>query len=189
MKIVTVILGLLCIAAALGSSGNCTGAVGLSGSYAEAIQIEKKIHRIVNEERKKRGLRPLVWDEGLHRIARRHSRDMKERDYFSHDDPEGRSFTDRYRAAGFECRIRVGSTICTGGENILQVSWGNSSLLKDGKLFLDTATEEKIAESVVKRWMASRTHRGNILTPYFRREGIGVAVSEDGRVYVTEDFC
>jgi uncharacterized protein YkwD len=34
--------------------------------------------------------------------------------------------------------------------------------------------------------MNSSGHRKNILTPTYDREGIGVAISADGRVYITE---
>ncbi len=138
---------------------------------------------MINAERKKQGLPGLLWDEDLHSIARKHSQDMERRNFFSHDDPEGRNFSDRYKDALFECRIRTGEAICRGGENISMM------YLEDGKTFLDGDTEDRIAESVVKRWIASKNHRANILTPYFKRQGIGVAISRDGKVYVTEDFC
>jgi hypothetical protein len=31
--------------------------------------------------------------------------------------------------------------------------------------------------------------RKNMLTPAYDREGIGVAISADGKVCITEDFC
>lgn len=43
----------------------------------------------------------------------------------------------------------------------------------------------RVAQNIVRIWC----NRENILTPYFKRQGIGVALSEDGKVYVTETFC
>jgi uncharacterized protein YkwD len=153
------------------------------------MHLEKKIHNMINRERQKKGLPALSWDDSLHRIARQYSQDMVQRNFFSHHDPEGRTFCDRYKAAGFECKIKAGDTICLGAENIAQDNLISASSYKDGTTFLSSNTEDKIAESVVKRWMNSKGHRGNILTPYFKRQGIGVALSEDGKVYITENFC
>ncbi|MGE5300626.1 MAG: CAP domain-containing protein [Acidobacteriota bacterium] len=189
LKIISVILSVLCVVANVESSGRGTRYIRLSGPHADVTNLEKKIHNMINKERKARGLPVLLWDESLHIIARKYSQDMAHRNFFSHDDPEGRSFCDRYRAARFECSIKVGDTICLGAENISQDNLITSAYYKDGKTFLNSNAEDEIAESVVKRWMSSKSHRRNILTPYFKRQGIGVALSEDGKVYITEDFC
>ncbi len=188
LKIISAVLSVICVAAVLESSERDTSSRKPSGAHADISHLEKKIHEMVNTERKKNGLAPLSWDENLHSIARKHSQDMARRNFFSHDDPEGRSFSGRYKDAQFECRIVVGNTIFGGAENISQLYLGNSSLGKDGQNFLNDDIVDKVAESVVKRWMGSSNHRENILTPYFKRHGIGVAVSED-IVYVTEAFC
>jgi uncharacterized protein YkwD len=189
LKIVSVILSVLCVVAILESSERDTRSNRLSGPHADVTHLEKKIHNMVNKEREKKGLPVLLWDESLHSIARKYSQDMEQRNFFSHNDPEGRSFCDRYKAARFECRIGVGDTICLGAENISQFHLNNSSSYKGCKTFFNSNTEDEIAESVVKGWMSSKNHGRNILTPYFKRQGIGVALSDDGRVYVTENFC
>ena len=178
----SVVVSVLCVVAVLESSERDTRADGV-----DVTHLEKKIHDLLNKERGKMGLPVLLWDESLHSIARKYSQDMEHRNFFSHNDPEGRSFCDRYKAALFECKIRAGDTICLGAENISQVHL--SAFYKDGKTVLDSKAEDKMAESVVKGWMSSINHRQNILTPYFKRQGIGVAISDDGKVYVTENFC
>lgn len=155
----------------------------------DITQLEKKIHDLVNKERAKRGLSVLSWNEGLHKVARKYSQDMVERNFFSHNGPDGSSFYDRYKTEGIECRIRVGDTTSLGAENIAQDNLYSSHFYKDGERFFNWNTEGEIAESVVKRWMSSKGHRANILTPYFKQQGIGVAFSDDGKVYVTENFC
>ena len=152
-------------------------------------RLERKIHDLINAERKKKGLSGLSWNESLNKIARSYSRDMVERKFFSHNDPEGRSFIDRYRAGGFVCKLRNGNEICLGAENIAQDNLYSSVAYRNGAPSYDWSSEEEIAASVVKRWMQSRGHRENILTTYFKRQGIGVALSHDGKVYVTENFC
>jgi uncharacterized protein YkwD len=155
----------------------------------DAARLEKRIHDLVNQERKKKGLSALAWNGDLNRIARRYSRDMAERRFFSHNDPEGKCFTDRYKDEGFECKLRIGNTTCLGAENIAQDNLYRSTTVIDGRTSHDWNTEEEIALSVVKGWMGSKGHRENIMTPYFKRQGIGIAISDDGKVYVTENFC
>jgi uncharacterized protein YkwD len=152
-------------------------------------RLEKKIHDLINQERKKKGLANLSWNENLNYIARSYSRDMIERKFFSHNDPDGRSFIERYQAGGFVCKLRNGNETCLGAENIAQDNLYSSVVYRNGVTSYSWNSEDEIAASVVKRWMQSRGHRENILTAYFKRQGIGVAVSDDGKVYVTENFC
>jgi len=152
-------------------------------------RLEKKIHGLINAERKKKGLSALQWNVSLNRIARRYSQEMSERNFFSHTDPEGKGFKDRYEEEGFACRLRVGNITCLGAENIAQDNLYHSVLYLSGVPSYNWNTEDQIAASVVKSWMNSKGHRENILTPYLRHQGIGIAVSDDGKVYVTENFC
>ena len=152
-------------------------------------ELEKKVHEYINRERKKKGLSALGWNEKLNRIARRYSRNMSERGFFSHNDPDGKCFTDRYKAGGFECRVRFGDKTCLGAENIAQENLYKSVSIRNGDPSYDWNSVDEIAASVVKLWMKSKGHRENILTPYFKCQGIGIAISKEGRVFVTENFC
>ena len=154
----------------------------------DITRLEKNIHTLLNKEREKRGLSALLWDEGLNKVARKHSRAMADRNFFSHNDPEGRGFQDRYKAGGIECKIQIGNTVYMGAENIAQDNLYSSYGYRNGERFFNWNSEGEIAESVVRGWMSSRGHRANVLTPYYRRQGIGVALSGDGKVYITEDF-
>jgi len=139
-------------------------------------ELQQKIHTLINLEREKAGLDTLSFDTKLTTIARNHSEDMAKRDYFLHDTPEGKSFSDRYLKAGYHCQVPINANYySTGAENIfyLEGYYG----------------EDRIAQTVVNGWMDSAGHRKNILTPYFVNEGIGGAVSDSGKVYVTENFC
>ncbi len=187
-KISSVIIIVLCIIATSESGQRAMALNKLSVPHDELMHLEKRIHDALNNERKKRGLPSLSWDEKLHRIARKYSQDMEQRNFFSHDDPDGRCFSDRYRAELFKCRIRVGNTICGGAENISLLHL-NKSFYKHGKISINSDTEDEIVEEVVKGWMSSKGHRENILTSYFKRQGIGIALSREGKVYVTENFC
>ena len=55
---------------------------------------------LVNQERIKVGVRPVVMDESLRDLARDHSLDMYQRGYFSHFTPEGKDPFDRMEEHG-----------------------------------------------------------------------------------------
>lgn len=190
LKIISVfILYALCITGIAESREKEALSYSTSGPDIDITRLENKIHALVNKERARMGLAALSKDKRLNKVARKYSEDMVNRNFFSHSDPDGRSFYDRYKAEGFECSIRRGNTSCMGAENIAHSNLFSSSFYKDGKTFFNWSTEDKIAESVVKIWMSSNGHKANILTTYFKRHGIGVAFSEDGKAYITENFC
>lgn len=108
-------------------------------------QAETQMFVLVNEERRKAGLPELVWDPQIVVVARAHSRDMWERQYFSHINPDGEDPGDRLEKGGVEFTI--------AGENLALAP--SVSLAHQGL-------------------MNSEGHRKNILDPEFRRIGIGV---------------
>jgi uncharacterized protein YkwD len=154
-----------------------------------AADLAQRIHAQINEQRAGHGLAALSWNATLARIAERHSRDMAERNYLSHDSPEGRSFVDRYRQGGFSCQVRIGREIHAGAENIALGRLYNSATIENGVTYYDWNSAQQIARRAVDGWMRSPGHRKNILTPYWQREGIGVEVRPDNKVYITQNFC
>ncbi|XVJ75188.1 CAP domain-containing protein [Streptomyces sp. JH002] len=114
--------------------------------------------RLVNEERAKAGCRPLVRDAALATLATDFSRDMAQRGYFSHTDPDGRTPWDRAQAAGIANM---------GGENI--------------------ARGQQDAQAVMDSWMNSEGHRANILNCDFTTLGVGVHLG-DGGPWWTQNF-
>ncbi|ELZ18687.1 CAP domain-containing protein [Natrinema limicola] len=150
--------------------------------------VERGIHEAVNDERTARGLNELAFDTELRDIAREHSRDMAERDYFSHTSPEGDTFADRYADAGYTCRVDGSdNTYYTGGENIAQ-TWYDTAVRTDGGTDTYT-TETELANAIVTQWMNSSGHRENILASQWENEGIGIYMTDDGKVYATQNFC
>lgn len=131
--------------------------------------IETAIHDQVNEVRREHDRDGLAHNDDIAGVAREHSEDMAERDYLSHFSPEeegpGDRMSDMY--PGYCGRI---------GENIANVG-------------LRGADDEAVADRVVSGWMNSSGHRRNILNEQFDEQGIGVVVTEDGRVLATQKFC
>lgn len=117
--------------------------------YEEKLSIDEKseaeMFRLVNEERKKRGIKELVWRPEAVAVARAHAEDMWKRQYFGHISPDGKDVGDRLEEAGVEYRF--------AGEN------------------LALAPTLQTAHNGL---MNSEGHRANILEPGFRRIGIGV---------------
>lgn len=153
--------------------------------------LEKKIHQLVNNERRKFGLTLLQFDYKLADIAREHSKDMAKRNFFAHQTPEGKSPTDRGISANYQCRKDYGTYYTKGiGENIFKSHLYNSVTYYNDIPYYDWMTQDKLANLTVNGWMSSPGHRKNILTATYDQEGIGVAVAlERSEVYITQNFC
>lgn len=158
----------------------------------DIASFEKRIHFLINSERKERRLASLKWDPALSKIARKHSRDMAARNYLQHTNPEGRGPVDRCRQSSYPIR-----SIPSGGgyyhlgcaENLFQATVLKSQRYVNGVLHSSKYySKNELAALTVNGWMASSGHRANLLKAYWVREGIGVAVSSDGQVYVTQLF-
>lgn len=144
----------------------------------ERARLELAVHERVNEVRRERGLEPLAFDTDLRAVARYHSEDMAEQGYFSHTGRNGSSFEDRYERFDYRCRVPTdGFSYKTGGENLFTMQSP-----------VELAPED-VADRAVQGWLDSPGHRRNLLDPDWRREGIGVARADDGRLYVTQNFC
>jgi uncharacterized protein YkwD len=120
---------------------------------------EARMLELVNAERAKAGLRPLVADERVRAVARGHSEDMFRAGYFSHTSPSGDGPAERIR--------RGGIPFMAAGEN------------------LALAPTVDVAHSGL---MASPGHRQNILTPEFSRIGIGVVSAGPHGLMFTQNF-
>lgn len=144
--------------------------------HSKAEQIERFIHTLTNQYRHAAGIPPLEQVLAIDAIARSHSQDMLQRNYFSHDTPEGLDPTNRGNLAGYDCIKDYGSYYTEGlAENI---SWYSGTWY----------SAEFIAGEIVDGWMDSPGHRQNIMDPNYDRLGVGVAI-DSGNVYATQNFC
>ncbi|OFW68709.1 MAG: hypothetical protein A2V52_01135 [Actinobacteria bacterium RBG_19FT_COMBO_54_7] len=157
---------------------------------ANSERLASMIHEGINDQRKINGLNSLQWDSDLASIALSHSKDMAVRNYFDHVSPDGKDFQARYQQYGYHKQTRVGDVTYVGGENLFLYSVIESTTThkNTGEVFEYKFNDlQDLARATVDGWMGSQGHRDNILTP-FTREGIGVFVTADGKVYVTENF-
>jgi len=152
--------------------------------------LELDIHNLINNERQNNGLRSLSLDSKLSDIARAHSSDMAQNSYFEHTNLRGQDPTDRANAKGYSCYKDYGSYYTDGiAENIFQNNLYDSITYVNMVPFHDWSSQSEIAQSTVQGWMNSPGHRQNILTGTYDKEGIGIAISSDDKVYITQDFC
>jgi uncharacterized protein YkwD len=156
----------------------------------DPFNLELRIHELINAERAARKVRPLRFEDRLAEVGRLHSRDMFNRNFFDHIDPDGKGPTARGRARGYTCRKYLGEFMSEGlSENIFQNNLYNRVIFNGDKATYEWNTTQEIAESTVKGWMASAGHRQNILNPSFQREGIGVYIAPNDQVLITQMFC
>ena len=158
------VLTVLLVLAAVGA----VAYVGPLDGSLDADDVETAIEQRSDEERRAAGAGATDHDPELAAVARAHSRDMRDRGFVNHTNPDGEEPADRVEAAGLDC---------APGENIYQAPRG---ALAD--------SEAALADYVVRSWLDSPGHRETLLNGYFDRQGVGVAVGEDA-VYVTQVFC
>jgi len=147
--------------------------------------VEPLILKYTNEERQKHGVAPLEWDDQLSTIARRHSQDMVDNNYFSHDNLQGDDPTDRARKYGYPLRKNLGGGWYSDGigENIGKMPTGNVA-----GIGVVANTADAIARAQVDSWMKSPGHKQNILDPQYSRLGVGVAHDGHQYYYSTQNF-
>lgn len=109
--------------------------------------FEKEILRLVNLERKKRGIAPLTWNRQMAWAARYHAADMAHDDYFGHtsQDPENKS-------------------LCGAFVRMRKFGRGDAENIAAGGLS---------PKATMEQWMHSPGHKKNILNPSFKSMGVG----------------
>jgi uncharacterized protein YkwD len=128
------------------------------------FDLERRAFELINERRENCGLSPLKWSDDIARIARLHSENMANYNFFSHTGIDGLMVNDRADFLG----IRKWQAI---GENIA----------------FNQGFENPV-EFAVEHWMKSPKHRDNLMNSRWKESGIGVAVTENGKYYFTEVF-
>jgi len=128
---------------------------------SQSHTFEQQVLTIVNRERKNAGLAPLTQNDSLASVARAHSKDMSDRNFMSHTNPDGLSPFDRIKNAGISYR--------RAAENV--------------------AAGQSTPEQVMNAWMNSEGHRSNILNPDLKEIGIGYYKGDTGyQHYWTQVF-
>lgn len=117
--------------------------------YASSI-TPKEVIKATNEERARIGLEPLQINEQLTAAAINKGENMFAEQYWSHTAPDGTEPWTFLREAGYEYHV--------AGENL--------------------ARDFDNTKNMVSAWMASPTHRANIVNPRYSEIGIAVIDGE-----------
>lgn len=115
---------------------------------------EREVLRLVNAERKKKGQKPLIWDEKLARAARYHSYDLATQNYFNHssyDRKDGKL-------------VKVGGTF-----DRIKMFYSDSFVNSE-----NIAAGNKSANATYLQWYNSKGHYDNMFNPESGKVGIGV---------------
>ena len=122
-------------------------------------ELEGEMLELINGERAKGGLKPVEADPEMKVVARKHSRDMFARGYFSHVTPEGKTLADRVNASNVR--------FITAGENL---ALGPTLTICHNGL------------------MNSPGHKANILHKGYGRVGIGILDGGKYGLMITQNF-
>ncbi len=128
------------------------------------VSLEQTAFDLLNQKRAENGLRPLTWSDGLAAIARLHSHNMADFNFFSHRGLDDKNVSDRADDAG----IRKWRAI---GENIA----------------FNRGYQDPIGKAV-DLWFDSPSHRRNLLDNNWKEAAVGIAVAADGSYYFTQVF-
>jgi hypothetical protein len=130
----------------------------LDVAFASPVAVDTLIN-LTNEARAQNGLPALTINPLLMTSAQEKSNDMFSKNYFAHTSPDGITPWYWFKAAGYN--------YVYAGENL--------------------AKNFATAEALFDAWMASSTHRANILSPNYVDIGIAIAANESV-IYVTQHF-
>jgi hypothetical protein len=126
--------------------------------------MEWRMLKLLNKDRKRHGFRKVKMQEDLREVARSHSLDMAQKDYFAHENIKAQSPSDRLKLAGV--------TEVVSGENLAKIG--------------GYPNPTQFAE---KGLMDSPGHRANILNKNYNAVGIGVIQSKNRVYYFTQNFA
>ncbi|MCE5198540.1 MAG: CAP domain-containing protein [Armatimonadota bacterium] len=135
-------------------------------SSVQMNAVEQQCADLVNAERWDRNLRVLSPNPVLVQVAREHSKEMYEKNYFDHTSPTPGLKTPMNR---YLKQIGHTPTWAYLGENLFYCS------------IVDVQRGHQCL-------MNSEKHRDNILNDRFEQIGVGVYVAPNGQFYVTQLF-
>lgn len=146
------------------SAGVGTSASSTVLTPAAVRALERDAFQLINTERSLAGLPTLKWSDRIAEVARLHSNNMADQNFFSHKGLDGLMVDERAE------KLKMGSWMAIG-ENI--------AFMK--------GYENPVAVAVEK-WLQSPGHKKNLLGPDWTETAIGLAVTADGKYYFTQVF-
>ena len=142
----------------------------------QAQHTKNDLIEAVNNVRSAHKLKPVRNNYYLDLSAQRHAKDMVNRGYFNHFTPEGLSYVDRIKSAGY---LDIDPALCSCNQ---QFDLRGTAHEKNQDCLCEPvfSVGENLAkgqlsvEQVMKEWLNSPKHRATILRPQFEEIGIGL---------------
>jgi uncharacterized protein YkwD len=144
---------LLALAFFVGLAVACTAGSVASASSLRLTSTEIAVVKLLNQTRVQHGLHTLQVRTSLCRAARADSREMVQREFFSHQSFNGESQTARVLRCGYTCKG------CS--------SWRTGEVIAYG------VGPAGMPQAIVDEWLQSAAHRTVLLDPRWRDVGVG----------------
>lgn len=158
-----------------GASGPSTGAASFNTTAVENRTVER-----INAVRSERGLPEYTRFRQLDALAERHSTNMRDHDYYSHQSPDGQPFSTRADRIAPACK--------PAAENIFRVPIDSAVRIYGTDRHVSTYSSDGVVAYLVQGWLNSDGHRENLLARDMQRVGISITVSDDDEIYATMTF-
>lgn len=149
----------------------------LKVTQADISELEKGVVLLINEDRRKAGLSPVVWDETAANAARQHVQEEADQGYISHWGMDGEKPQRRYSLAGGLDAVEENESVS------LWLQGGFNGL---SKAQLQTIVAEH-QTAMVNEQPPDDGHRKNILDPHHTGVGIAIAIGKYG-VAMAQEF-
>jgi uncharacterized protein YkwD len=163
-----------------------------AGEETNKTAVREAFMQRLNEARQERGLQTLSERAVLVEMGNQQAADMAENNYIGHEDSQGRTIEDRYRARGLlpECKLETtGNQFYPGAENAAEsYIWQDLIRWWDDKI-VSIDSEERLAEHLFNSWMNSSGHRKVMLLNSADEAGLGLAITDSNNVYAALEFC
>ena len=135
-----------------------------SSVVVNLASLEQSTFDLINRKRVEYGLLPLIWSEDVAAVARIHSKNMAEFNFFSHRGLDSKLVSDRADSANVGRWRAIGENIAFN------------------RGYKDPT------EKAVELWLDSPTHRRNMMDAGWKESAVGVAIAVDGSYYFTQVF-
>lgn len=159
------------VVAAVGLTAGCVDAV--MPKSPQPREAERLAADGINDVRAEAGVERLPVAATLREAAREHARDMSERDFYDHVNPDGEAPEDR--------------VACGAAENIHRGEIGPLETQDEETWY--TREPAEMAGYLVRGWRLSEPHRQNMTQPDYRQLGVGIYVGSDNEFFASAMFC
>lgn len=156
-------------------------------------EMERALHYAVNVVRQTHGLPALAWAEPVARVARSHSRDMAESNFFGHTNLRGEDPSQRAARLIEKYGDRNASYPVQGlGENLFATHryvdyTVRHSLRAADRYEVKWKDADQIVAEAVEAWLHSPRHRANVLSDVYGAQAIGVVLGYE-TIFVTQNL-